>query len=137
RHNIDIERSVVSGAAFLSLFGYGVMSGRERNPKLSLLIRGKGCDFRSLFVLCDESGIRKGFRTGSARPDWPRLSWAKRNYSFYPRFCSGRSLPGRNANSHNEEPQNQLEYSKSHQLTYGDSPIRVNNDEPRMSKHKG
>lgn len=82
RADINIERTVVPGPAFLPLFGYSVTSGREGNPKLSLLIRGEGRDFFSLSVLDHESGIRKRFRTGSARPDWPRPSWAKRNYAF-------------------------------------------------------
>ncbi len=86
RENINIERAIVPDAAFLSLLGYGVMSGRQGNPKSPLVIRGERCDFRSLFVLHDESGIRERFRTGSVRPDWPTLSWAKRNHSFHP--CS-------------------------------------------------
>jgi len=85
REDINIERAVASWAASLPLFRYGVTSGRKRNPKLSVLIRREGCGFFSLFVLYDESGIRKRFRTGSARPDWPRLSWAKRNHAFDPR----------------------------------------------------
>src|SRR6266496_255631 len=83
RENINIERAIVPDAAFLSLLGHGVMSGRQGNPKSPLIIRGERCDFRSLFVLHDESGIRERFRTGSVRPDWPTLSWAKRNHSFH------------------------------------------------------
>jgi len=60
------------------------MSGRQGNSKSPLIIRGKRCDFRSLFVLHDESGIRERFRTGSIRPDRSTLSWTKRNHSFDP-----------------------------------------------------
>jgi hypothetical protein len=86
RENINIERAIVPDSVFLALLGYGVMSGRQGNPKSPLIIRGKRCDFRSLFVLHDESGIRERFRTGSIRPDRSTLSWTKRNHSFDP--CS-------------------------------------------------
>jgi hypothetical protein len=61
------------------------MSGRQGNPKPSLIICGERCD-RALFVFHNESSIRERFRTGSVRPDWPTLSWTKRNHSFNP--CS-------------------------------------------------
>src|SRR6266702_6662728 len=86
RENNNVERAVMPDAAFLSLLGYGVMSGRQGNPKSSLIICGERCDFRSLFVPHDESGIRERFRTGNVRPNWPTLSWAKHNHSFHP--CS-------------------------------------------------
>src|SRR4030095_6016352 len=84
--NINIERAVASDSLFLSLLGYGVMSGRQGNPKSPLIIRDERCDFRSLLVLHDESGIRERFRTGSIRPDRSTLRWTKRNHSFDP--CS-------------------------------------------------
>ena len=118
REDINIVRAVVPDAAFPALFGYNIMSGREWNPKLSLLIRGKGFDFRSLFVLYDESGIRQRFRTRSIRPDWSRLGWAKRNHSFDPRSRSGLYLPRRETCSHDQEHQNDWEFSDCHYLNY-------------------
>jgi hypothetical protein len=78
------------------------MSGRQRNPKSPVIIRSERCDFRSLFVLHDESGIRKRFRTGSVRPDRPSLRWAKRNHSFDACSRSGLCLPGRKTCSHDQ-----------------------------------
>ncbi len=85
RENINIERAVMPDATFLSLLGYGVMSGRKGNPKPSLIISRERCD-RALFVFYDESSIRERRRTGNAGSDRPALSWTKRNYSFDP--CS-------------------------------------------------
>jgi hypothetical protein len=127
----------VSGAASLPLFGYSITPGRQGNPKLSLLIRGKGCDFFSLFVLYDESGIRKRFRTGSARPDWPRLNWAKRNHALDPGSGSGLCLPERKTCSHGQQRQDHWQFSKSHHQMYAYNCVLVNNDEARMSKHEG
>ena len=118
REDINIEWAVVPNAAFLALLGYSVMSGREGNPKLSLLIRGKGCDFRSLFVLYDESGIRERFRTKCVGPDWSSLSWAKRNHAFDPGSRPGLCLCGRKTCSHNQEHQNGWEFSECHYLNY-------------------
>src|SRR6266480_2862344 len=83
-HDVNIERAIVPDSVFLALLGYGVMSGRQGNPKSPLIIRGERCDFRSLFVLHDESGIRERFRTGRIRPDRSTLSRTKRNRSFDP-----------------------------------------------------
>jgi hypothetical protein len=71
------------------------MSGRQGDTKSPSIIRGEGRGFHSLFVLYDESSIRERFRAGGVRPDWPRLSWAKRNHSFDSRSRSGLCLPGR------------------------------------------
>ncbi len=106
----------MADAAFLTLLGYGVMAGRQRNPKSPLIIRSERRDLRSLFVLHDEGGIRERFRTGSVRPDWPSLSWAKRNHSFDPCSRSGLCLPGRKTCSHNQEHQNDWEFSECHYL---------------------
>src|SRR6266536_5557644 len=92
------------------------MSGRQRNPKSSLIICGERRDFRFLFVLHDESGIRERFRTGSVRPDWPSLSWAKRNHSLDSCSRSGLCLPGRKRCSHDKEHQNDWEFSECHYL---------------------
>ena len=81
RENINIERAVMPDATFLALLGYGVMSGRQGNPKPSLIISRERCD-RALFVFHDESSIRERRRTGNAGSDRPALSWAKRNHSF-------------------------------------------------------
>ena len=103
-------------SVFLTLLGYGVASGRQGNSKSPLIIRGEGCDFRSLFVLHDESGIRERFRTGSIRPDRSTLSWTKRNHSFDPCSRSGLGLPRRKATRHYEEHQNYSEFSELHHL---------------------
>jgi hypothetical protein len=71
RADINIEGAVAPDAAFLSFLGYGVMSRCHGDAKSPLIIRGEGCDLRSLFVLYDESGIRERLRAGSVRPDWP------------------------------------------------------------------
>src|SRR5437773_2549266 len=115
-HNINIERAVVPDTVFLALLGYGVMSGRQGNPKLPLIIRGERCDFRSLFVLHDESGICERLRTGNAGSDRPTLSWTKRNHAFDPCSWSGLCLPQRKAARHDEEHQNYSEFSELHYL---------------------
>ena len=92
------------------------MSGRQRDAKSPLIIRGEGCDFRSLVVLDDEGGIRERFRAGSVRSDWSRLSWAKRDHSFDPRSRSGLCLPGRKTCRHDQEHQNDWEFSECHYL---------------------
>jgi hypothetical protein len=104
---------------------------------LSLLIRGKGCGFFSLFVLYNESSIRKRFRTGSARPDWPGLNWAKRNHAFDPGSRSGLCLPERKTCSHGQQRQDDWQFSKSHHQMYAHNCVLVNNDEARMTKHEG
>src|SRR6266496_4316470 len=81
RENINIERAVMPDTAFLSLLGYRVMSGRQGNPKPSLIISRERCD-RALFVFHGESSIRERRRTGNAGSDRPALSWTRRNYSF-------------------------------------------------------
>src|SRR6266567_3087484 len=116
RENINIERAIVPDAAFLSLLGDGVMSGRHGNPKSPLIIRSERRDFRSLFVLHDESGVRERFRTGSVSSDRPGLSRTTRNHTFDPSSRSGRSLPSRNARSHNKEDQNDSELSEPHHI---------------------
>ena len=102
RDNINRKRAEAADAAFLALPGYGVMSGRQRNPKSPLIIRSERRDFRSLFVLHDEGGIRERFRTGSVRSDWPSLSWTKRNHSLDACSRSGLCLPGRKTCSHDQ-----------------------------------
>jgi hypothetical protein len=116
RTDINNPRAIAPDAAFLALPGHGVVSGRQGDAKSPLIIRGEGCDFHSLFVLYDESGIRERFRAGSVRPDWPRLSWAKGNHSFDPR--SGLCLPGRKRCSHDQEEQNGSEVSELHCSIY-------------------
>ena len=118
RADINLPRAVAPDATFLALLGYGVMSGRQGDAKSPLIVRSEGCDFRFLFVLYDESGIRERFRAGSVRPDWPRLSWAKRNHSFDPRSRSGLCLPGRKTCSHGQEHQNGSDVSELHCLIY-------------------
>jgi hypothetical protein len=123
--DIHIERAEAPGAAFLALPGYGVMPGRQGDAKSPLIIRGKRGDFRSLVVLYDKSGIRERFRTRSVRPDWPRLSWAKRDDSFDPRSRSGLRLSGRKICSHDQEHQNDCEFSECHHLLLSPDCIRV------------
>ena len=90
------------------------MSRRQDDAKSPLVIRGEGCDFCSFFVLDSESDICERLRTGSVSTDWPRLSWAKRNYSFDAR--SGLCLCGRKTYSHDQEHQNDWQFSKCHHL---------------------
>jgi hypothetical protein len=118
RADINIPRAVAPDAAFRALPGYGVMSGRQGDAKSPLIIRGEGCDFHSLFVLYDESGIRERFRAGSVGPDWSRLSWAKRNHSFDSRSRSGLCLPGRKRCSHDQKERNGSDVSQLHCLIY-------------------
>jgi hypothetical protein len=135
--DINIERPEVPGATFFAFLGDGVMPGRQENAKSPLIICGEGCDFRSLFVLYNKSGIRERRRTRIVRSGWSRLTWAKRDHSFDPGSRSGLCLPGRKRCSHNEKQQNDRKFSESHWLIYSRGSASVNNDETRMTNGEG
>jgi hypothetical protein len=88
------------------------MSGRQGKAESSLIIGGERCDFRSLLVLHDKSGIRERFRTRSVRPDRPTLSWTKGNYSLFLFLIRIVFAPKKS----NQEHQNCSEFSELHYL---------------------
>jgi len=77
-HNIHFEGAEMANAAFLSLTGNFVVSGRQGNPKMSLIVGGERCHL-ALLVFHYESSIRERLGTGSISSDWPGLSRTNRN----------------------------------------------------------
>jgi hypothetical protein len=57
-HNIHFEGAEMANAAFLSLTGNFVVSGRQGNPKMSLIVGGERCHL-ALLVFHYESSIRE------------------------------------------------------------------------------
>src|SRR5207249_6973445 len=100
---------------FLAIHGNGVVPGRQRSAKPSLIVSGERCH-RTFFVFHHERSVCERLRTGNAGPDRPTLSWTKRNHAFDPCSWSGLCLPQRKAARHDEEHQNYSEFSELHYL---------------------
>jgi hypothetical protein len=103
----------VADAESFSLHRNSIVSGRQRNPKMSLIVGGERSHLARL-AFHYESSIRERLGTGTISSDWSGLSRTNRNGSFNPRVHAGGSLSDTNASSQNKEPQNNWESRKSH-----------------------
>jgi len=81
RNNIDLKWAKVTDAQLPPLHRNDVVTRRQRNPKLSLVVRGKRRHLR-FQVFHHESSIRKRLEIGSIRSGGTRLTGTNRDDSF-------------------------------------------------------